>query len=112
MTLNLVSSIPKTVNYKKDYKQFVSFKVIIYNLEDVPYLPVSLFKEMSLHSIDTDKIFKTMHSSGTTSNQVSSIFLDKFTALNQSKALVSIVSEFIGPKRLPLILVDSETSVK
>jgi len=98
--------------YKNIIDNLYHSKLLYNNLEDVPYLPVSLFKEMSLHSIDTDKIFKTMHSSGTTSNQVSSIFLDKFTALNQSKALVSIVSEFIGPKRLPLILVDSETSVK
>src|SRR5699024_3874093 len=57
---------------------------------DLPMLPVRLFKEYDLYSIDKEKIFKTMTSSGTSGQQVSKIYLDKETAANQTKTLVQI----------------------
>nr|WP_252321332.1 hypothetical protein [Candidatus Symbiopectobacterium sp. PLON1] len=35
-------------------------------VEDIPFIPVSLFKEMALSSVASDQIVKTMTSSGTT----------------------------------------------
>ncbi len=57
----------------------------IVTLEDVPFLPVSLFKSLALKSIPDDEVVKTMTSSGTTGQQVSRIFLDKTTASYQQK---------------------------
>ena len=77
------------------------------SLADVPFLPVSLFKELDLRSVPSTDVFKTMTSSGTTGQAVSKIFLDKTTALNQQKTLAKIVSSFLGSSRVPMIIIDS-----
>lgn len=93
-------------------------KAIDFNLndittyKDIPFLPVSLFKELELLSVDRSEVFKVMTSSGTTGQAVSKIFLDKKTAANQQKTLVRIVSDFIGAERLPMLIIDSPSVVK
>lgn len=79
---------------------------------DIPFLPVSLFKELDLLSIEKENIFKTMTSSGTTGQAVSKIYLDKETASNQRKTLVKIVTEFTGSIRMPMIIIDSPSVIK
>ncbi len=81
-------------------------------LEEVPFLPVSLFKSLALKSVADEEVVKTMTSSGTSGQQVSRIFLDKSTATNQQKALVKIVSQFTGASRLPMLIIDSPTVLK
>ena len=89
-----------------------------YNLEavtsyyDIPFIPVSLFKELDLLSVDKKDIIKTMTSSGTTNQAVSKIYLDKETAANQQKTLAKIVSNFTGSARLPMIIIDSPSVIK
>ena len=80
--------------------------------EDIPFLPVRLFKEMELRSVAQEDVFKTMTSSGTTGQQVSKIFLDRATAANQQKTLVRIVSEVTGSARLPMIILDCPSVVR
>lgn len=84
----------------------------IKTLEQIPFLPVSLFKELDLLSVSKEEIFKTMTSSGTTGQAVSKIYLDKATASNQQKTLVKIVSDFIGTSRLPMLIIDSPSVIK
>ena len=84
----------------------------ISDYEDIPFLPVTLFKEMDLMSVDRSEIFKTMTSSGTTGQAVSKIYLNKITANYQQKALVKIVSEFTGSARLPMLIIDCPSVVK
>ena len=79
---------------------------------DVPFLPVRLFKELKLLSVQPEEVFKTMTSSGTSGQSVSHIYLDKSTAANQTKALTRIVADFIGDKRMPMIVIDSPNVVK
>lgn len=79
---------------------------------DIPFIPVRLFKNYDLLSISRDEIFKTMTSSGTSGQSVSKIFVDKTTANNQQKTLIRIMSDFIGKKRLPMLLIDSPNVVK
>ena len=81
-------------------------------LDEIPFVPVRLFKEYELLSVDKGQIVKTMTSSGTTGQRVSKIFLDKVTAANQTKALVKITAHFIGPKRLPMLIIDSRSALK
>jgi phenylacetate-coenzyme A ligase PaaK-like adenylate-forming protein len=78
----------------------------IHELEDVPFLPVRLFKTHELSSIDASEVAKTLTSSGTTGQQVSRIFLDKETASVQTKTLVRIMQDFIGKSRLPMVVID------
>lgn len=80
--------------------------------EDIPFIPVRLFKDYELLSVEKSKIIKTMTSSGTTGQNVSRIFLDRITAANQVKVLVKIISDFIGSKRLPMLIVDTKSTVK
>jgi phenylacetate-coenzyme A ligase PaaK-like adenylate-forming protein len=80
----------------------------VFHYSDLPFLPVRLFKMMELRSVPKEDIVKTVTSSGTSGQSVSRIFLDKKTSENQTKALAKIVSSFIGKKRVPMIIVDSE----
>lgn len=79
---------------------------------DIPFLPVRLFKDLDLCSVSPEEVVKTMTSSGTSGQNVSRIFLDKETAANQTKVLTTLVSDFIGAKRLPMIVIDSPSVVK
>jgi Coenzyme F390 synthetase len=80
--------------------------------EDVPFLPVRLFKELDLKSVSDDEIFKTMTSSGTSGQAVSKIYLDKTTASNQQKTMVKIVSDFTGAGRMPMLIIDCPSVIK
>lgn len=81
-------------------------------VEDVPFLPVSLFKQRELRSVSPDDIVKTMTSSGTSGQQVSKIFLNRETAANQQKVLAKIVSDFTGSSRMPMIILDCPSVIK
>jgi phenylacetate-coenzyme A ligase PaaK-like adenylate-forming protein len=81
-------------------------------LANVPFLPVRLFKEFELLSVPQSNVFKTMTSSGTSGQQVSKIFLDKATASLQSKALSRLMTDLIGKKRVPILVIDSPSVLK
>jgi hypothetical protein len=78
-------------------------------IEDLPFIPVSAFKNHQLKSIDEGSIFKILTSSGTTGQSVSKIYLDKDTARLQSVALSKIIAHIVGPKRLPMLIIDSKS---
>lgn len=75
-------------------------------------LPVRLFKEYDLFSVDRNQIVKTMTSSGTSGQSVSKIFLDRATSVRQTKVLSKIVSDFTGKTRLPILVIDSKAVLK
>ena len=77
--------------------------------EDLPMLPVRLFKELELISVPRENVIRVMTSSGTTGQAVSRIFLDKDNARRQSQVLARIICSFIGRGRLPLLLMDTES---
>lgn len=83
-----------------------------YDYTKTPPLPVRLFKKYDLLSVDKNDIVKTMTSSGTSGQQVSKIYLDKKTASFQIKVLSKILSNFIGTKRLPMLIIDSKSILK
>lgn len=79
---------------------------------DLPFLPVRLFKELSLKSVPQGEIIKTMTSSGTSGQAVSRIYLDRTTSADQQKAMVKIVSDFTGSSRMPMVIIDCPSVVK
>lgn len=79
---------------------------------ELPFLPVRLFKEMNLKSVLDDDIVKTLTSSGTSGQATSKIYLNKETAANQQKAMVKIVSDFTGEKRMPMLIIDCPSVIK
>jgi len=81
-------------------------------VEDIPFIPVRLFKKYDLLSVERSQVIKTMTSSGTTGQSVSKIFLDKDTSAYQTRVLTKLVSCFIGKKRLPMLVIDSRSAIK
>lgn len=96
---HILESIEYDVNDIKTYK-------------DIPFLPVRLFKELSLKSVPDEDVVKIMTSSGTSGQKTSKIYLDKVTSSNQQKTMVKIVNEFTGSSRMPMIILDCPSVVK
>jgi phenylacetate-coenzyme A ligase PaaK-like adenylate-forming protein len=97
------SRMMSSIKYKKQN---------ISSIDDLPFIPVRLFKTFELVSVSRDQVVKTMTSSGTAGQAVSKIFLDKQTASLQTRILSRIVSSFIGSTRVPMIIIDCESTVK
>src|SRR3989338_6446579 len=76
-------------------------------LADIVPVPSQMFKLFDLVSTDKSSIVRILESSGTTSSIPSKIYIDKSTSFRQSKALVSVLRNFLGDKRMPLIIIDS-----
>ena len=103
------------------YKNFNQFKKIIdliyplkrvKILEDIPFIPAKLFKELELKSIPNKKVFKILNSSGTSSGKPSKIYLDKDNARTQTLVLNKIVTKIIGKKRLPMLIIDEKKIIQ
>lgn len=82
------------------------------HVTDIPFLPVALFKTDLLSSVPGDAVFKTVTSSGTTGQAVSRITLDRETAALQTHALGAIMTDLLGPHRLPMVIVDCASVLK
>jgi len=78
----------------------------IRRIEDVPPLPVGLFKTHELKSVPDDEIVAVVRSSGTTGQAPSQAFLDRRTAERQRLALSRIMTHVLGPRRLPFLVID------
>lgn len=81
-------------------------------IEEVPFLPVQLFKLLDLMSIPRENVMKVLTSSRTTGQQVSKIYLDKDTSIAQTKTLVEVMKPILGGKRLPMIILDTKSVLK
>lgn len=81
------------------------------DLGALPWIPVRAFKNFHLLSITQDEIYKTMRSSGTGGLQ-STIYLDQETARLQQRKLIEIFQDNFGSKRLPMLVIDAESTVK
>jgi len=78
------------------------------SLEDVPCMPVQMFKRFDLRTCPEESIAKILQSSGTTGGKPSRIPLDKSTTMNQIKALKAILSDFLGKNRRVFLVIDHE----
>tara|TARA_Y100000748_G_scaffold291051_1_gene278188 strand:- start:113 stop:1030 length:918 start_codon:yes stop_codon:yes gene_type:complete len=83
-----------------------------YSLNEIPFIPVRIFKDYDMKSIKNDEIFKIMRSSGTSGQSFSKIYLNRNNAILQTKVLTKLVSTVLGNKRLPMLIVDSPSTVK
>ncbi len=98
--------------YRSILSTINSVGIQIQQLSDVPFIPVRLFKEFELSSVNREEVFKTMTSSGTGGQQVSKIFLDKATASMQTKVLSRLMTDLLGKKRVPMLVIDSPSVLK
>lgn len=98
--------------YRHMTSKLFSTKTMPSTLEEVPYIPVRLFKLLELKSVPEDQVAKTMTSSGTTGQATSKIVLDRDTSMAQTRALTQIMSSILGKGRLPMVIIDSLSVVK
>lgn len=87
-------------NLKKNYK-----------LEDLPFLPIRIYKNHELKSIPEKKIVRILRSSGTSGNTPSKIYLDSKNSINQIKVLNKIIKNTLGDKRLPMLIIDKKINM-
>lgn len=93
--------------YKKILDLFGYDPAVDGSLEDMPMLPVRMFKEYELRSVPEEEIVKTMTSSGTSGQKVSKIFLDGENVRLQTQVLSHIMNSYLGNTRLPMLILDT-----
>ena len=102
----------KSKVYKKLLNYF-NYKTSNDKLENFPFLPTRLFKDLDLISVSKDKVFKILKSSGTSGSGPSKVYLDKNNAHNQTIVLTKILATIIGnKKRIPMLIVDQDPKLK
>lgn len=79
--------------------------------EELPFLPAALFKKLALSSLGEEEPYKVVTSSGTTGQTPVQIVLDADTRMAQQQALAGIGGDFLGTKRLPMLVIDCPASV-
>ncbi len=79
-----------------------------FSLSDIPPIPVSMFKKFDLKTCPDEEIFRILKSSATTTGIPSKIYVNKETSFRQSKALISTLKDFLGNKRRPILVIDTE----
>lgn len=78
-------------------------------VEDLPFLPVTAFKEYDLRSGATAV---SVRSSSTTGQQPSRIHMDKITRTRATLSARAILSDFIGEHKRPYLVFDAEETVR
>ena len=79
-------------------------------LIDYPYLPVNIFKKKKLYSVSNEKINATLSSSAT-SGKPSMIGIDSVTSKRQTVASAKVMSDYLGDKRRPFLILDEDPLV-
>ncbi|MGD0899804.1 MAG: hypothetical protein ABR915_18380 [Thermoguttaceae bacterium] len=77
------------------------------DLAAVPFLPVNIFKRMSLCSVPPTEVVRTVSSSGTSSQAPSRVPLDAVTRSRQMRALAAILAHRLGGRRRPFLVLDA-----
>ena len=78
----------------------------IKKIEDIPFIPVQMFKHFDLSLQSGQETMRVIRSSGTSSGSKSIVPITKRTAANQIKGLKSILESFLGQKRRVMIVID------
>ncbi len=98
------------------YRQIVNLAFPLHKtaqrLEQLPYLPLSLFKHRRLRSVPDADIRVTVKSSGTTGTARSKVDLDVETARLSSQALAATLRAVIGGERRPMLIVDTHAALR
>ena len=100
------------LSYKNILNSIGYDKNLIQVLGDLPFLPTRIFKEIELVTNPKNSAIRSVTSSGTSGQNTSKVFIDTETAGFQTKALVKIVSYYIGNRRIPMLVIDKPSTIK
>jgi hypothetical protein len=79
----------------------------ITDLSKVPFLPVSIFKRLSLESVGEQDVVRVLRSSATSSQTPSRVVLDRVTRDRQMRTLAVLMSALMGSTRRPFVVLDA-----
>ncbi|MEQ8156902.1 MAG: acyl-protein synthetase [Clostridiaceae bacterium] len=105
--LQLKDSI-KNENIKSMYEKLGIVIDNIRALEEVPFIPVNMFKIFELKTCKEEEVVRVLNSSSTTGDTPSRVYIDKSTAIRQMNGLISTLKSFLGSERRPMMIIDSE----
>lgn len=113
--LNQINSLgvfhySRSYGYKRIIDSLYSGSPIASSMNDIPFLPVTLFKDFELKSITDEQVYKVLLSSGTQGKQ-SQIFLSRENSRSQSQALHQLFREKFGSSRNPMIFFDTKSQI-
>jgi phenylacetate-coenzyme A ligase PaaK-like adenylate-forming protein len=91
-------------------KKGISFEQSL-PLEEIPYLPTSIFKDNLILSIPEENVFREIQSSATTSGKPSRIGLDKENNIRWSRSLQRMLLNRIGNVRYKTMILDDESAL-
>jgi phenylacetate-coenzyme A ligase PaaK-like adenylate-forming protein len=101
-----------SLEFRRIINGFFADKLPAKSLENLPFIPVRLFKTLDLKSVADSDIVKTMTSSGTSGQGASKIYLDRATVKRQQEALVSIFKAQTEHSRIPMLIIDASSTIK
>jgi hypothetical protein len=102
----------KNENLKIMYKKLGTDVNTINSLEEIPFIPVNMFKYFDLRTCSEENVIRILSSSSTTGNIPSKIYIDKETSIRQSNGLISTLTNFLGAYRRPMLVIDSKETNK
>jgi phenylacetate-coenzyme A ligase PaaK-like adenylate-forming protein len=82
-----------------------------YAVEELPYLPTSIFKDASILSVPEEAIIRNIKSSATSTGRPSVVGLDKDTNKRQIKCFNKVVTDRIGRNRYKFVILDEPASI-
>ena len=93
--------------HRKDFDPAVAFR-----LEQIPFLPVQVFKSLGsqLITVPQERIRLTLSSSAT-SGIPSRVAIDQITARRQSKCMAKVLTDFLGNRRRPFLILDVDPAI-
>lgn len=78
------------------------------SVAELPYLPVSALKRNPpLAMVPLDQAQRLLRSSGTSGQQPSRVLVDRGTAKRMTRGTITILKDFIGVARRPMLVVDA-----
>ena len=98
----------KNENLNSMYKKLGVNVNTINSLEEIPFIPVNMFKYFDLRTCCEENVVRILNSSSTTGNDPSKIYIDKETSIRQSSGLISTLTSFLGSYRRPMLVIDSK----
>ncbi len=78
----------------------------ITELASIPFMPVNVFKTMTLRSVPAREIVRVLTSSATSSQIPSRVELDNVTRERQLRCLTAVLADLLGTTRRPFIVLD------
>ncbi len=96
------------INLKSFYNKFRIDLSNLNSINEIPPIPVNMFKKFDLRTCKKEDVVRVLHSSSTSTGIPSKIYIDKKTAFRQTRSFISTIKNFIGKKRRPLLIIDTE----